>query len=135
MSTHSHSSKKRKATQPDTSLSTDDDWQAELETALDQPSVSGKAHPHVHDPEAQRKLLNRLARIEGHIHGIRSMIETNQPCPDVLLQIAAVRGALERVARLILDDHISQCISHAASTGDIEVELEELKRALDRFIR
>ncbi len=69
------------------------------------------------------------------MHGIRTMIDEQQPCPDVLLQIAAVRGALDRVARLILDDHISHCITHAAETGNIKVELDELKRALDRFIR
>ena len=94
-----------------------------------------KAHPHIHDPEAQRKLINRLSRIEGHVRGIRSMITQQQPCPDVLLQIAAVRGALDRVARLILDDHITECIAHAAESGDIKVELDELKKALDRFIR
>lgn len=110
--------------------------QEDLERALESPPLSGRGHPHhVHDPEFQRKLMNRLARIEGHVHGIRTMIHQNQPCPDVLLQIAAVRGAMDRVARLILDDHISHCISHAAETGDMEVELEELKRALDRFIR
>lgn len=93
-----------------------------------------KAHPHVHNPDSQRKLINRLARVEGHVRGIRSMIEQQQPCPDVLLQIAAVRGALDRVARLILDDHITECIAHAAESGDIEVELDELRKALDRFI-
>ena len=94
-----------------------------------------KAHPHIHDAAAQRKLINRLSRIEGHVRGIRSMIERQQPCPDVLLQIAAVRGALDSVARLILDDHITECIAHAAKSGDISVELDELKKALDRFIR
>ena len=94
-----------------------------------------KAHPHIHDPDAQRKLMNRLSRIEGHVRGIRSMIQQQQPCPDVLLQIAAVRGALDRVARLVLDDHITECIAHAAESGDIKVELDELRRALDRFIR
>ncbi|MGK7910017.1 MAG: metal-sensing transcriptional repressor [Synechococcus sp.] len=94
-----------------------------------------KAHPHIHDPEAQRKLVNRLSRIEGHVRGIRSMIQHQEPCPDVLLQLAAVRGALDRVARLVLDDHITECIAHAAESGDIKVELDELKRALDRFIR
>jgi DNA-binding FrmR family transcriptional regulator len=108
--------------------------QEELELALEKPWISGKGHPHVHDPQSQRKLLNRLARIQGHVNGIRFMIEQGQPCPDVLLQIAAVRGALDRVARLILDDHITQCIAHAAETGDIKVELDELKKALDRFI-
>jgi DNA-binding FrmR family transcriptional regulator len=108
--------------------------QEDLDLALTSPQPSGKAHPHVHNPASQRKILNRLARIQGHVNGIRTMIEQDQPCPDVLLQIAAVRGALDRVARLILDEHISECIIHAAETGSIEVELEELKRALDRYI-
>lgn len=97
-----------------------------------------QAHPHIHDPESERKLLNRLSRIEGHVRGIRTMISEHQPCPDVLLQMAAVRGALDRVARLILEEHISECITRAVDSQDREVihhELEELRRALDRFIR
>ncbi|MEN9224389.1 MAG: metal-sensing transcriptional repressor [Thermostichus sp. HHBFW_bins_43] len=124
---HSHSL-------PPLSMQSEPDWQEDWELALEQPPISGRAHPHHHDPQSRRKLINRLARIEGHVHGIRSMIEQDQPCPDVLLQIAAVKGALDRVARLILDDHIRHCIHHAIKTGDIEVELEELQRALDRFI-
>lgn len=112
-----------------------EDLHEELEIALDKPWTSGRGHPHVHNPASQRKLLNRLARIQGHVQGIRSMVEQNQPCSDVLLQLAAVQGALDKVARLILDEHMSQCITQAAKTGDIQVELEELKKALDRFLR
>ncbi|MEN9201726.1 MAG: metal-sensing transcriptional repressor [Thermostichus sp. DG_1_6_bins_120] len=115
---------------PETEL----DWQEDWELALQQPPLSGRAHPHHHDPDSRRRLVNRLARVEGHVRGIRSMIEQGQPCPDVLLQIAAVKGALDRVARLILDEHIRHCIRHAMETGNLEVELEELQRALDRFI-
>ncbi|WP_017325343.1 metal-sensing transcriptional repressor [Synechococcus sp. PCC 7336] len=111
-----------------------DDLPVDLDATPTLPTQT-KAHPHHHDPASQRKLVNRLARIEGHVRGIRSMIEREQPCPDVLLQIAAVRGALDRLARIILDDHISECIAHAADSGDIQVELDELKKAIDRFIR
>jgi DNA-binding FrmR family transcriptional regulator len=52
----------------------------------------------------------------------------------VLVQIAAVRGALDRVARIILDEHLSECITRASEQGDIEAEVEELKAALDRFL-
>ena len=55
-------------------------------------------------------------------------------CPDVLIQLAAVRGAIDRVARLVLDEHLSECIARAASQGDIDLEIEELKGALDRFL-
>ncbi|ASC71307.1 Copper-sensing transcriptional repressor CsoR [Halomicronema hongdechloris C2206] len=91
-------------------------------------------HPHVHDPESLRRIINRLARIEGHIRGIKTMVQESRPCPDVLVQIAAVRGALDRVARVILDEHLSECIGRAAAEGNIEDEIEELKAALDRFL-
>lgn len=92
------------------------------------------AKPHVHSEEQSKNLINRLSRIEGHIRGIKTMIASSQSCPKVLLQIAAVRGALDRVARLILDEHLSECITRAAQEGNIDVELEELKEALDRFL-
>lgn len=91
-------------------------------------------HPHIHDPESLQRIVNRLSRIEGHVRGIKTMVQESRPCPDVLVQIAAVRGALSRVARIILDEHLTECISRAAKEGNIEVEIEELKAALDRFL-
>ncbi|AKG22323.1 metal-sensing transcriptional repressor [Calothrix sp. 336/3] len=95
---------------------------------------SHSAHPHIHSEESLRKLVNRLSRIEGHIRGIKTMVQQNSPCPDVLLQIAAVRGALDRVARIVLDEHLTECIARAAKEGDINEEIKHLKAALDRFI-
>jgi DNA-binding FrmR family transcriptional regulator len=94
----------------------------------------GDIHPHVHSEESLRRIVNRLSRIEGHIRGIKTMVQESRPCPEVLLQIAAVRGALDRVARIVLDEHLSECIGRAAQEGNIEVEIEELKAALDRFL-
>ncbi len=91
-------------------------------------------HRHVHDEESLRRIVNRLSRIEGHIRGIKTMVQESRPCPEVLVQVAAVRGALDRVARIILDEHLTQCIARAAQEGNIEVEIEELKAALDRFL-
>lgn len=91
-------------------------------------------HAHVHDEESLRRIVNRLSRIEGHIRGIKTMVQESRPCPDVLVQVAAVRGALDRVARIILDEHLTQCIARAAEEGNIEVEIEQLKAALDRFL-
>lgn len=92
------------------------------------------AHPHVHSEESLRRVVNRLSRIEGHIRGVKTMIQESRPCPDVLVQIAAVRGALDRVARLVLDEHLTECVARAAKEGQIETEIEELKAALDRFL-
>lgn len=90
--------------------------------------------PHVHSEESLRKITNRLSRIEGHIRGIKTMVNDNRPCPEILVQIAAIRGAIDRVARLILDEHLSECITRASQEGNIEAEIEQLKAALDRFI-
>ena len=91
-------------------------------------------HSHIHSAESVRRVVNRLSRIEGHIRGIKTMVQSDRPCPDVLIQVAAVRGALDRVARIILDEHLSQCVARAAQEGNIDAEIEELKAALDRFL-
>ncbi|MEQ8386813.1 MAG: metal-sensitive transcriptional regulator [Coleofasciculus sp. A1-SPW-01] len=94
----------------------------------------GSTHAHVHDEESLRRIVNRLSRIEGHIRGIKTMVQESRPCPDVLVQVAAVRGALNRVARVILDEHLTECIGRAAEEGNMEAEIEQLKTALDRFL-
>ncbi|HHP7245521.1 MAG TPA: metal-sensing transcriptional repressor [Elainellaceae cyanobacterium] len=91
-------------------------------------------HPHVHSEESLRRIINRLSRVEGHIRGIKTMVQESRPCPDVLVQIAAVRGALDRIARIILDEHLSECVGRAAKEGNINDEIEALKSALDRFL-
>ncbi len=92
------------------------------------------AHAHIHSEESLRRIVNRLSRIEGHVRGIKTMVQQSSPCPDVLLQIAAVRGALDKVARIVLDEHLSECIARAVDEGNIDVEIKELKAALDRFL-
>ena len=91
-------------------------------------------HPHVHSEASRKQILNRLSRLEGHIRGIKTMVQENRACPEVLIQVAAVRGALDRVSRIILDEHLTECIARAAKEGNIEMEIEELKAALDRFL-
>lgn len=91
-------------------------------------------HPHVHSVDSIKGVINRLSRIEGHVRSIKTMVQEDRDCPQVLIQIAAVRGALDRVARLILDEHLTACIARAAHAGNIEQEIAELKAALDRFL-
>ena len=98
------------------------------------PHSDFESHPHVHSEESLRRIVNRLSRLEGHIRGVKTMVSESRPCPEVLMQIAAVRGALDRVARMILDEHLSECITRASKEGNIDTELEELKAALDRFL-
>jgi DNA-binding FrmR family transcriptional regulator len=91
-------------------------------------------HKHVHSEASLKQIINRLSRIEGHIRGVKTMVAESRPCPEVLVQIAAVKGAIDRVSRLILDEHLTECVARAAKEGNIEAEMEQLKSALDRFL-
>ncbi len=91
-------------------------------------------HSHIHDEESLRKIVNRLSRVEGHIRGVKTMVQESRPCPDVLIQLAAIRGAVDKVARMILDEHLTECVARAAQEGNIDDEIEQLKAALDRFL-
>lgn len=91
-------------------------------------------HGHVHSEASLKQIINRLSRIEGHIRGVKTMVAESRPCPEVLIQLAAVRGAIDRVSRLVLDEHLNECVARAAQEGNIEEELEQLKAALDRFL-
>ncbi|HEY9653139.1 MAG TPA: metal-sensitive transcriptional regulator [Coleofasciculaceae cyanobacterium] len=79
-------------------------------------------------------LLNRLAKIEGHTRAIRQMVEANRACPDVLLQIAAVRSALNKVAKILLTNYAEQNLIDAAQGSNLEVEIDRLRSALDSLI-
>lgn len=84
----------------------------------------------------QQNVLQRLSRIEGQIRGLQRMIGEEQPCADVLTQIAAVRGALAQVGKVIFTKHSKTCIQQALQRGEDEEEvLEQLLEALDRMLK
>lgn len=118
----------------DDSLSLNPSTSSVFERSDLQSSAPQHSHAHIHSEESLKKIVNRLSRLEGHIRGIKTMVQENRPCPDVLVQVAAVRGGLDRVARVILDEHLSECITRAAAEGNIEEEINALKTALDRFV-
>jgi DNA-binding FrmR family transcriptional regulator len=82
----------------------------------------------------RKDVLDRLARIEGHVRGLRKMVEEDKECPQILIQVAAVRAALGKVSRLILEDHIETCMKDAAASGDTERYVADLKEALSKYI-
>ncbi len=90
-------------------------------------------HEHIHT--SKRQVLNRLARIEGHVRSVREMVDNNRDCPEVLIQIAAVRKALDNTAKVILKDHLEHCILHALANGKGEQSLADLEMAIDRYLR
>ena len=61
------------------------------------------------------------------------MVEEDRGCPDILLQVAAIRSALDKVAQIVLEDHIESCLVDSVKSGKIDVYLSELKEALARL--
>ena len=83
----------------------------------------------------QRKnARDRLMRAEGHLRGIIKMIDEDKECPDVLLQIAAVKAALDKAGLVILEDHIEHCLFEAVKSGDVKPQFDELKAALGKLL-
>jgi DNA-binding FrmR family transcriptional regulator len=89
-----------------------------------------KLHTHKHT----RAVINRLSRIEGHVHAIKRMVEDERPCPDVLIQLAAVKSAITKASRLVLEDHMESCLFKATKVSAPEKEWESLKEALGKYV-
>lgn len=79
-------------------------------------------------------IAHRLARIAGHANSLKRLWEEERDYDDMLVQITAVRAALDQVARVILEQHLQQSITDAVEKQQPEQAMRELKEALDRFI-
>ena len=90
------------------------------------------SHPHVH--ESKKNVVNRLARAIGHLEKVKRMVEDDCDCAEVLIQIAAVRAAIENTGKVILQDHIQNCIVDAVEEGDDQA-IASLCAAIDKFMK
>ena len=97
--------------------------------------MCGNNDKHLHNHKQRKNVINRLSRIEGHIRGVKQMAIDERDCPDILLQIAAIRKALDNTAKLILTDHMETCLVDAVHKGNEQEVLHDIKKALDNFIR
>lgn len=96
--------------------------------------MSEHQHNHTHDHKHTKDVLNRLAKAIGHLQKVKQMVEDGEDCSDVLIQLAAVKSALNNTGKVILKDHLDHCIVHAVEEGNTEM-LEELNTAIDKFIK
>lgn len=92
------------------------------------------SHTHTHSPEHTRAVINRMNRAIGHMEAVRTMVEDGRDCSEVLIQIAAVRSAINNIGKLILKEHISHCVVDAVETSD-EQCLTDLEDAINKFIK
>lgn len=93
-----------------------------------------QSHEHIHDPKEIKAITNRLAKAIGHLEAVKGMVENGRDCSEVLVQLAAVKSALNNTGKLILKEHIRHCIVHAVEQGDHQA-LEDLNRAIDQFMK
>ncbi len=92
----------------------------------------GHSHSHGHTHTQTKAVINRLARAIGHLESVKSMVENGRDCTEVLVQLAAVRSALNSTAKVILKDHLEHCITEDAE--DVEEQLRALNDAIDKFM-
>jgi len=98
-----------------------------IQTRQDRVSGGSDVTP---DTRRVEDLLVRLRRIEGQVRGLQRMIEEKRDCEDILMQIIAVRAALDQVGTLALQGHIDECTS-----GSSEEARERLKKAMQFLLR
>lgn len=81
-----------------------------------------------------KEVLNRLARIKGHVASIHEMVEADRSCSELILQIVAVRSALNKVAQIILIAQLEQFLINPDPGSNSETELASFRKALDLII-
>lgn len=92
-----------------------------------------KEHGHYHSPQEKKKQLNRLSKAIGHLNHVKAMIENDEDCAEVLVQLSAVNSALKNLGKEIINEHMTHCITHAIENGDTK-EVEEFQKAVKKFI-
>lgn len=78
----------------------------------------------------ERAVLNRLKTARGHLDGVIRMVEADTYCPDLMKQLSAVQGSLERASRIVLQNHLETCVAAAMAAGRTDEIVEELMEAL-----
>ena len=92
------------------------------------------AHNHGHVHENQKAVVNRLARAIGHLEKVKRMVEEGYDCAEVLIQLAAVRSALDNTGKVILQDHMRHCMVDAVAAGDLDA-IDDLCQAIDKYMK
>lgn len=84
----------------------------------------------------KEKIISRLRRIEGQIRGIQGMISKGRSCSEILMQITAVKSALNQVSRLLVENEVNSCIYSSFSSNGISREMiNDIMEILLKFAR
>lgn len=94
----------------------------------------GHGHHHVHSEKEKKAVVNRLAKAIGHLEAVKRMVEKDADCSEVLIQLAAVRSAINNTGKVVLKNHMNHCIVEAVEEHDMEA-IEQLNKAIDQFMK
>lgn len=86
------------------------------------------------DEKEYKDLINRLSRAEGQIRGIKRMVEEEVYCPDILIQVAAAKAALDSFSKELLSNHIKSCVTQDIKDGKEET-VDELVKLLQKLMK
>jgi CsoR family transcriptional regulator, copper-sensing transcriptional repressor len=78
----------------------------------------------------KKSVLNRLKTVRGHLDSVIAMVEDEVYCPDLMKQVSALQGSLERVNRILLQNHLETCFTHAVHEGRTEEVVDELMETM-----
>ncbi len=93
------------------------------------------AHGYIKAKDKER-IQNRLSRIEGQVRGVARMVDEEAYCVDILTQLSSIVSASEKVALMLLKDHVEHCVRESVESGeDADEKIEELTQAVERFLR
>jgi len=101
---------------------------------IDHDHSHAHGHGHTHTHENTKAVLNRLSRAIGHLQAVKRMVEEGYDCADVLVQLAAVRSAIDNTGKVILQDHMRHCMVDAVTAGDTDA-IDDLCQAIDKFMK
>ncbi|MFZ5639086.1 MAG: metal-sensing transcriptional repressor [Bacillota bacterium] len=77
---------------------------------------------------------SRLAKIAGHVQAIKRMVDEKKSCEEILLQIGAVKSAMDKVGRVVLEGHLEGCVLEGIRDGKGEEVIKKLKSALGKYL-
>jgi DNA-binding FrmR family transcriptional regulator len=89
---------------------------------------------HIHLHKQRKAIINRLSRVEGHIRSIKQMVEQGRDCADILIQLSAVRSAIDKAGRVVLEDHLESCLFHVGVVPEESEIWSGIKEILDVFL-
>ena len=87
------------------------------------------------DEVSQKALVARLKRIEGHVRAITRMVEERDWADEILLQVTAVKGALNRFASTLLEDELKACLGCVEDPKELEDRMDRLAKILATMLK